>query len=138
MVALWLDNRPNFSGIAQWLDEDDFESDDGGGAGKDSLCPEMPDEIEAELEPRYADAASPEFARVWQPLTGSGREPRPGLLVSVVRAGNGGPARGSLCIKVGIYGVSHLLHQPRNRHIRGYAASDRLGSAVATSLARLE
>jgi hypothetical protein len=34
-----------------------------------------------------ADVWSPEYAKVWRPLAGSGREPRPGLLLSVVRAG---------------------------------------------------
>ena len=37
--------------------------------------------------PRTVDAWSPEFGEVWRPLLGSGREPRPGLLLSVVRAG---------------------------------------------------
>lgn len=41
----------------------------------------------AEPVPRVVEAMSPEYRQVWRPLSGSGREPRPGLLLSVVRAG---------------------------------------------------
>jgi hypothetical protein len=37
--------------------------------------------------PWAVDAWSADYGRVWRPLAGSGREPRPGLLLSVVRAG---------------------------------------------------
>jgi hypothetical protein len=39
------------------------------------------------IEPGIVDATSAEFATVWQPVVGPYREPRPGLLMSVVRAG---------------------------------------------------
>lgn len=72
------DNRPDFPGIAVWLDAvAEFEVEE--------EAPEA--EAEPEPVPWLVDADSPEFAQVWRPLAGSGREPRPGLLVSVVRAG---------------------------------------------------
>ena len=45
------------------------------------------DTADGESVPWAVDAWSPEYGKVWLPLSGSGREPRPGLLLSVVRAG---------------------------------------------------
>lgn len=76
------DNRPDFSGIAVWLDAvAEFEVED------EPRTEEPGDVPPADPVPWLADVGSPEYAQVWRPLAGSGREPRPGLLVSVVRAG---------------------------------------------------
>ncbi|WP_344656368.1 Rv3235 family protein [Catenulispora subtropica] len=78
------DNRPDFSGIAVWLDAvAEFEVEDETHPAHE----EPEDEPHAEPVPWVVDAGSPEYAQVWRPLAGTGREPRPGLLVSVVRAG---------------------------------------------------
>lgn len=37
---------------------------------------------------KIIDVGSPEYATVWEPMIGRHREPRPGLLTSVVRAGS--------------------------------------------------
>lgn len=87
------DNRPDFPGIAVWVDavaeiEIDAEcfqpagQTAGGGRTGDSQGPD-----DRESVPWEVDAWSPEYGKVWRPLSGSGREPRPGLLLSVVRAG---------------------------------------------------
>ncbi|NUP46781.1 MAG: hypothetical protein HOW97_05625 [Catenulispora sp.] len=80
------DNRPDFSGIAVWLDAvAEFEVEDP--PRTDPEEPGTETDPEGEPVPWLVDAGSPEYAQVWRPLAGSGREPRPGLLVSVVRAG---------------------------------------------------
>ena len=84
------DNRPDFSGVAVWLDAvAEFEVEDGyphGDTRHENARPEGAGP-EGDPVPWLADVGSPEYAQVWRPLAGSGREPRPGLLVSVVRAG---------------------------------------------------
>jgi hypothetical protein len=74
------------------IDVAELERSEGiGGAGSrvrtggDDRLSQDPDE--AESVPWSVDAGSPEYRKVWLPLSGSGREPRPGLLLSVVRAG---------------------------------------------------
>ena len=80
------DNRPDFSGIAVWLDAvAEFEIEEPLHAG--SANEEVPEDAEGDPVPWLADTGTPEYDQVWRPLAGSGREPRPGLLVSVVRAG---------------------------------------------------
>lgn len=104
------DNRPDFPGVVVWVDavaeiEIDAEAfgfggesdrDEGFGAvgdserrgGRDARAGGgLQDPDEAGSVPRTVDAWSPEYGKVWRPLSGSGREPRPGLLLSVVRAG---------------------------------------------------
>lgn len=129
------DNRPDFPGIAVWVDavaeieidaelfgrggehgaedwaEDRAEDgDEGFGAAGysgfaaadgllgplgplvsrgplDSLDDAPDDPHGGPAVPWAVDAWSPDYGKVWRPLSGTGREPRPGLLVSVVRAG---------------------------------------------------
>jgi hypothetical protein len=120
------DNRPDFPGIAVWVDAvaevevevgvsgefdrevgaDGFEGCDeradlgagagawAGGRGNGGVegvggRGEAPGDLDDGYErvPWVVDAWSPEYAKVWRPLSGAGREPRPGLLLSVVRAG---------------------------------------------------
>ncbi|NUR62814.1 MAG: hypothetical protein HOV87_29790 [Catenulispora sp.] len=85
------DNRPDFSGIAVWLDAvAEFEVEDSFHDPADDeprLDEEAAESAGSDPVPWLADAGSPEYEQVWRPLAGSGREPRPGLLVSVVRAG---------------------------------------------------
>lgn len=60
-----------------------------GGRAMDQRCGELSQEPDDGASvPWSVDAWSPEYGKVWQPLPGSGREPRPGLLLSVVRAGS--------------------------------------------------
>jgi hypothetical protein len=63
-------------------DEDEYE--DGYGYGYDER-----DDASAAgpTVPTTVDAWSPDYSKVWRPQAGNGPEPRPGLLVSVVRAG---------------------------------------------------
>jgi hypothetical protein len=103
------DNRPDFPGIAVWVDAivsvgDEAEIDtevgtrgyegcetaDGSGVDGRGAYGARTDAAEDDGEPVpwVVDAWSPEYAKVWRPLSGSGREPRPGLLLSVVRAGS--------------------------------------------------
>lgn len=89
------DNRPDFPGIAVWvdavaqieIDAGEFGFSDGDRVDCDRWAdhPQEPDE--AGSVPWSVDVCSPEYSRVWRPLSGTGREPRPGLLLSVVRAG---------------------------------------------------
>lgn len=97
------DNRPDFPGVAVWVDavaeveidagafgfgggdsrgesfgEGSVRGDGGCGAAEPEDCDPVPWAV---------DAWSADYGRVWRPLAGSGREPRPGLLLSVVRAG---------------------------------------------------
>jgi hypothetical protein len=100
------DNRPDFPGIAVWVDaiadagtgvEVEVRAgvgSEGGFDGGFEDCdraeefPAAEDRDDGdERVPWVVDAWSPEYAKVWRPLSGSGREPRPGLLLSVVRAG---------------------------------------------------
>ena len=77
------DNRPDFPGVAVWVDavaEIEIDADAFG-------LEESRHSDDGESVPWTVDACSPEYGKVWRPLSGSGREPRPGLLVSVVRAG---------------------------------------------------
>ncbi|WP_143765549.1 Rv3235 family protein [Catenulispora acidiphila] len=76
-----------------WADGESLGSDQSAGArpngqrlGGDRSAGSQ-DSDDAGLVPSSVDAWSPEYAKVWRPLSGAGREPRPGLLVSVVRAG---------------------------------------------------
>lgn len=94
------DNRPTFPGIAVWVDavaeieidaelfglgdEDEDFGAGGFGGGAAEAAEESPD---GPAVPWAVDAWSPDYGKVWRPLAGTGREPRPGLLVSVVRAG---------------------------------------------------
>ncbi|MEY9934766.1 hypothetical protein ABH926_009434 [Catenulispora sp. GP43] len=90
------DNRPDFPGIAVWVDavaeieiaaecfEDLAGIQDSRGSGGRSQGMD-----DAGPMPCAVDQPSPESecGMAWSPLSGSGREPRPGLLLSVVRAG---------------------------------------------------
>jgi hypothetical protein len=90
--ARWCgDNRPDFAGVAVWVDAvaeieidhaDRADRADRGTPADDGSQADKSDSV-----PWSVDAWSPEYAKVWRPLSGSGREPRPGLLLSVVRAG---------------------------------------------------
>lgn|GEM_PF-4140093 len=76
------DNRPDFPDVAVWVDAvAEIEID------TETFELEEPQHPDNESVPRTVDAWSPEYGKVWRPLSGSGREPRPGLLLSVVRAG---------------------------------------------------
>jgi hypothetical protein len=77
------DNRPDFPGVAVWVDAVAEIEIDTEVFGLEE--PQHPDDDES--VPWTAEAWSPEYGKVWRPLSGSGREPRPGLLLSVVRAG---------------------------------------------------
>jgi hypothetical protein len=77
------DNRPDFPGVAVWVDAvAEIEIDAAAFGLEESQHPDDDESV-----PWTADAWSPEYGKVWRPLSGSGREPRPGLLLSVVRAG---------------------------------------------------
>ncbi|MBS2551736.1 hypothetical protein KGQ19_33205 [Catenulispora sp. NL8] len=94
VAARWRhDNRPDFPGIAVWVDAvAEVEIDPGVFAPYNDwpvgLGDELPEEPgDGRSVPWAVDAWSSEYGKVWRPLSGSGREPRPGLLLSVVRAG---------------------------------------------------
>ena len=90
------DNRPDFPGVAVWVDavaeieiaaecfEDLGRVGEVGGRSQGSMPWGVESDLDLDLD---VDAPSPEWGTVWSPLSGSGREPRPGLLLSVVRAG---------------------------------------------------
>ena len=90
------DYRPDFPGVAVWVDavaeieiaaecfEDLGRVGEVGGRSQGSMPWGVESDLDLDLD---VDAPSPEWGTVWSPLSGSGREPRPGLLLSVVRAG---------------------------------------------------
>ena len=92
------DNRPDFPGVAVWVDavaeieiaaecfEDLGRVGEVGGRSQGSMPWGVESDLDLDLD-LDVDAPSPEWGTVWSPLSGSGREPRPGLLLSVVRAG---------------------------------------------------
>lgn len=100
------DNRPSFPGLAVWVDavaeieistqieiDTRFEIDaelfglDDVHGHADSETDTLDDSHPGPAVPIAVDAWSPDYRKVWRPLSGTGPEPRPGLLVSVVRAG---------------------------------------------------
>ena len=102
------DNRPDFPGVAVWVDavaeieiaaecfEDLGRVGEVGGRSQGSTPWGVESDLAVDLDLGLGldldldvdvDAPSPEWGTVWSPLSGSGREPRPGLLLSVVRAG---------------------------------------------------
>ncbi|WP_194912146.1 Rv3235 family protein [Catenulispora rubra] len=83
------DNRPDFPGVAVWVDavaeiEIDAEAFGEGSVRREAVVEQSED---CDPVPWAVDAWSADYGKVWRPLAGSGREPRPGLLLSVVRAG---------------------------------------------------
>ncbi|WP_370379734.1 Rv3235 family protein [Catenulispora sp. GAS73] len=67
------------------IDAEAFGFGFGEGAVRREAVSEEPEDCDP--VPWAVDAWSTDYGKVWRPLAGSGREPRPGLLLSVVRAG---------------------------------------------------